>query len=81
MCVCVCVHVLVTVYHCVQVDSAYSGGDVVGAMSASRSSRTWNIVGIVFGSITLVLVVIANVIWIPIVVVANENENEYEYYD
>ena len=76
MCVCVCVHVLVTVCHRVQVDSAYSGGDVVGAMSASRSARTWNIIGIVFG-ITLILVVIANLILIPVVVAANKKEYYY----
>lgn len=58
-------------------DSAYASGDVAGAQSASRSARTWNIVGIVFGSVTLVLVVIINVIVIPVVIVANENDYDY----
>ena len=63
-------------------DSAYAGGDVVGAQSASHSARTWSIVGIVFGSVTLVLVVIANIIWIPIFVVTLKNEDSYDYnYD
>ena len=62
----------------IQVDSAYAKGDVVGAQSASRSARTWSIAGIVWGSVTLVLVVIANVIWIPVVLVADAN-NGYDY--
>jgi hypothetical protein len=60
-----------------QVDSAYYRGDVLGAQSASRSARTWNIVGIMWGSVTLVLVVIANIIWIPIALA--DDANDYDY--
>ena len=62
----------------IQVESVYAKGDVVGALSASRSARIWSIAGIVWGSVTLVLVVIANVIWIPVVLVADANNN-YDY--
>ena len=41
-----------------QVDSAYASGDVVSATSASRSSRKWNIAGIVFGSVVVLAVVL-----------------------
>ena len=40
---------------CSQVDSAYASGDIVAAQSASRSARTWNIVGIIFGSVIAVI--------------------------
>ena len=59
----------------VQVDSAYASGDVLGAQTASRSARTWNIVGISFGSVFLVVAVIVNIIWIPIVLVADANDD------
>ena len=62
-----------------QVDSAYSSGDLAGAHSASRSARTWNIVGIIVGVITVVLVIISNVIWIPVVLIADAN-NDNNYY-
>ena len=50
---------------------------MLGAQSASRSARTWNIVGIMWGSVTLVLVVIANIIWIPIALA--DDANDYDY--
>ena len=51
---------------------------MAGAQAASRSARTWNIAGIIFGSVTLVLV---NVIWIPIVVIAKAKEDDNgDYY-
>ena len=62
-----------------QVDSAYSNGDRAGASSASRSAKTWNIVGIIWGSVSIALIVIVNVIWIPVVLVADAND--YTPYD
>ena len=41
-----------------QVDSAYYSGDVLGAQSASRSAWNWNIAGIIFGSVALVVVTV-----------------------
>ena len=54
-------------FHPVQVDSAYSSGDVVGALTASRSAWTWNIVGIVSG----IVVVINFIIMMPITLELN----------
>lgn len=71
---------IVALIHAMQVDSAYEGGDIIGARAASRSAKTWNIVGIVFGSISIVMVIIVNVIWIPIVVIANEDTYDHNYY-
>ena len=62
-----------------QVDSAYASGDVLAATSASQSARSWNIAGIVFGSIVAVLVVVVNGIIVPIVAVES-NKND-DYYD
>ena len=45
-----------------QVDSAYSRGDVQKAESASDCARNWNFAGIVIGVVVGVVVIIVNVI-------------------
>ena len=61
-------------------DSAYASGDVAGAVAASWSARTWNIVGIVFGCVMVAVAIISNVILIPILVKASENSDDYNDY-
>jgi hypothetical protein len=61
---------------CSQVDSAYASGDVVSAQSASRSARTWNIVGIIFGCVAIAIAIVISIISTA-VSVASANEPDY----
>lgn len=53
---------------------------MVGAKTASRSARMWNIAGITTGSVFVVIAVVINAIVIPVVILA-DNDYESDYYD
>ena len=59
----------------VQVDSAYYRGDILGAQSASRSARNWNIAGIIFGSVALVVVIVIISVTFPLFIMKDDTSN------
>ena len=56
---------------CVQVDSAYTIGNVAAAQTASRSAKTWNIVGITVGCVSVGVAIVATLIPITVVMLVS----------
>ena len=63
---------------CVQVDSAYTRGNVAAAQTASRAAKTWNIVGIAVGCVSIGVAIFATLI--PTVVIGSDSSSDYSNY-